>query len=183
MRPDEPEDDMAPEERPSVRDILSRNVRRLIDEARQSRPQLGSIVKVSEYSKKITHGSSSLSKSRVGRIVTGSHPTDIDALTDLAEAFGLQPWQLLVENLNPKALPRLADAALLSQIKQIVDSVPRETNKDSASLTAEQPLQTLERGRRVTVGPALKEAFDAGSKKNAGRIAGQVQKSKGRRGS
>lgn len=159
-----------------AREILSKNLRSLIEDARDSRPHLGAIRKVAEHSGgKLTNGT-------VGRIAAGTHTTDIDTLADLAEVFGLQPWQMLVENLNPKALPHLADAALLSQIKQIVDSVPRETRKDFSSFTDEQALQTLERSRRVTVGPALKEAFEAGEKKNARRVAGQVQKPKGRRG-
>ena len=174
------DDDQERDGPPPVRQILSRNVRALIDDARQSRPQLGSILKVAETSKKLTHGSSTLSKSRVGRIVTGSHPTDVDALTDLAKVFGVQPWQLLVENLNPKALPRLADAALLSQIRQIVDSVPAAEQEISPSPTDEHPLQPPE--RKPKIGPALKDAFDRGMHNNAGDKSAATAKRKGRRG-
>lgn len=167
------------DERPSVRQILSKNVRALIDDARESRPHLGSILKVADTSKKLTHGSSTLSKSRVGRIVTGSHPTDVDALTDLANVFGLQPWQLLVENLNPKALPRLADSSLLSQIRQIVDSVPAADHEVPPSPTHEPALQPSE--RKPKIGPALKDAFDRGMHKNAGNKSAAATKREGRR--
>lgn len=169
-------------DRLSARAILSRNVRRLIDDAKETRPHLGSILKVAEVSKKLTHGSGSLSKSRVGRIVTGSHPTDIDALSDLAQVFGLQPWQLLVENLNPKALPQLVSAGLLSQIRQIVESVPAPTQHPSSSATDEQPLQQMERAQPAQVGPGLSAAFNVdGMKNNASSTPAGTQKQKSRR--
>jgi hypothetical protein len=164
----------------SAREILSKNVRRLIDDARETRPHLGSILKVAEASSRLTHGSTSLSKSRVGRIVTGSHPTDIDALTDLAEVFGLQPWQLLVEDLNPKALPQLADADFLSQLKRIVGVAGAGNLDPATSPKDELPLQT-EQGPRVAVGPALREAFTLGRDKNASRGPAEAQKQKGSR--
>ena len=157
-----------------ARAILSENLRRLMAHAKETQPHLSAIRKVAAASNgRLTNGT-------VGRIAAGSHTTDIDTLADLAEVFGLQPWQLLVENLNPKALPHLADAALLSQIKQIVDSVPATSREEFPSLTDEQPLQTAERNRQVKVGPALKAAFTAGGGKNAGRGASKMPKQKGR---
>lgn len=163
-----------------ARDVLSKNVRALIDNARETRPALGSILKVAEESHRITHGSTTLSKSRVGRIVKGSHPTDIDALADLAEVFGLEPWQLLVENLNPKALPRLADSALLSQIKQIVDSATAQSEEDSSSTTDEHAVQRVQRSRPPKVGPALSKAF-TGVEQNAGSRTAAAPKPASRR--
>lgn len=160
-----------------ARTILSENLRRLMAHAKETQPpqlHLSAIRKVAAASNgRLTNGT-------VGRIAKGSHTTDIDTLADLAQVFGLQPWQLLVEDLNPKALPRLADAALLSQIKQIVDSVPAAAREESASLTDEQPLQTAERNRQSKVGPDLKAALAAGGGKNAGRGTQKVSKQKAR---
>lgn len=166
----------------SVRQILSKNLRRLIDDARETRPHLGSILKVAEWSRKISHGNTTLSKSRVGRIVIGSHPTDIDAVNDLAQAFDLQPWQLLVENLNPKALPRLVDAEFLSQLKAVVD-VASSTNKEKlTSATDELPLKQEAGPDGTRVGPALQQAIGAGRGKDAGRATPKAAKQRSRRG-
>lgn len=158
-----------------ARAVLSKNVRALIEAARESAPHLGAIRKIAEQSSgKLTNGT-------VGRIAKGTHTTDIDTLADLAEVFGLHPWQLLVENLNPKALPRLVDTEFLSQMRQIVD-VAQGTNQGiSPSPTDELPLQKAERSRQVVVGPSLQEAFILGKKKNGSRAAAEAQKSKGRR--
>lgn len=164
-------DDAKRQER-RARMILSENVRKLIEDARESRPQLGAIKKVAEYHKDVTHGRSTLSKSRVGRIAKGDHPTDIDAIGDLADAFGLQPWQLLVEHLNPKALPQLADADLLERIQRVVSVAQTANAAISPSPTVEQPLQRSER----SLGPALQGAI-----KNAGGGDSAAQKRQGRR--
>lgn len=157
-----------------ARDILSKNLRALIDHARETNPKLGAIRKVAEASGgKLTNGT-------VGRIAAGSHTTDIDALADLAEVFGLQPWQLLVEDLNPRALPRLVDPLLLEQIKELVGSAPVATGHTSSSPADKQPVKRTERAP-VKIGPALQEVFDQrGSRKNANSTAGSVPKQKGR---
>lgn len=155
-----------------ARAILSKNLRTLIQQAREDDPRLGAIRKVAaESGGKLTNGT-------VGRIAAGTHVTDIDTLADLAEVFGLQPWQLLVENLNPKALPRLADAEFLLQIKQIADVVRSANQQISASPTDELPLQDEERDRHVTVGPAIQQAI-SGNNKNAGRATATGAKHKG----
>lgn len=174
----EPEDDQ--QAIPRLRAILSANVRALIDDARKARPELGSILKVATERQKATHGTTRLSKSRIGRVVKGSHPTDVDALDELAEAFGLQPWQLLVENLNPKALPRLVDSEFLSQLKQIVDKVPEQKQDVLPSPVDEQQVKRKTEGD--SLGPALRRAFNAGSNKNAGSKPSRLQKPKGGRG-
>lgn len=181
MHSDDPDTDPgADDAKATARAILGANVRRLIDDAQETRPQIASILKVAQQSMKLTHGSSSLSKSRVGRIVKGSHATDIDALNDLAEVFGVQPWQLLVENLNPKALPRLVDAEFLSQIKQIVNVAQAPNQAISPSATDEHPIQKQERTQQVQVGPALQKAF-TGKKNLAGRGSSEAQKQGGGR--
>jgi hypothetical protein len=156
-----------------ARDILSKNVRALIEDARESRPELGTIKKVADIS------GGHLTNGTVGRMATGESPVNIDAVGDLARVFGLEPWQLLVENLNPKALPRLADSSLLSQIKAMVDSAKVQNAEDSSSPKAEQPLQLSERDRQVPIGPALTEVL--GEDKNARRRTASASKPKGRR--
>jgi hypothetical protein len=156
-----------------ARDILSKNVRALIEDARESKPELGTIKKVAEVS------GGHLTNGTVGRMATGESPVNIDAVGDLARVFGLEPWQLLVENLNPKALPRLADSSLLSQIKAMVESAKAENAEDSPSPTDEQPLQPSGRDRKVPIGPALAEVL--GEDKNARRRTASASKPKGRR--
>lgn len=160
-----------------ARAILSKNLRTLIEAARQADPRLGAIRKVAEASGgKLTNGT-------VGRIAAGTHTTDIDTLADLAEVFGLQPWQLLVEDLNPKVLPHLVDAEFLSRIKQIVDGAQATNAAISPSPMDELTVQKEERNRPVVVGPALQDAFNSGKKNNAvGRLA-KATKPKGRRSS
>jgi hypothetical protein len=156
-----------------ARDILSKNVRALIEDARESKPELGTIKKVAEVSGgRLTNGT-------VGRMATGESPVNIDAVGDLARVFGLEPWQLLVENLNPKALPRLADSSLLSQIKAMVESAKFQNEEDSSSPKDEQPVQLSERDRPVPIGPALTEVL--GEDKNARRRTASASKPKGRR--
>lgn len=38
----------------------------------------------------------------IGRILKGEHKAQIDTLEALAEAFGVEPYQLLVPGLNPR---------------------------------------------------------------------------------
>lgn len=154
-----------------ARQILSKNLRALIDHAKEHNPRLGAIRKVAAASNgKLTNGT-------VGRIAAGSHTTDIDALADLAEVFGLQPWQLLVEGINPNALPVLASPELLSQIRQLVHSVPARTEPYDPSFTDEQAVKGRRRTEPTQVGPALQEAFTnaQGADSSKARTANRTQ--------
>lgn len=149
-------------EKPSPREILSKNLKSLMG----SRPELSTIKKVADASDSV------LSNGKVGRIYAASHTTDIDALQHLADVFGLQPWQLLVDGLNPKALPRLADAAVLNQI---LDAVAK---KGAIAQVAHQVKPLTEE-----LGPALtraKKTKGLGTRGSAGKSVG-VQKPQGRR--
>jgi hypothetical protein len=141
----------------------------------KARPDLSSIKRVAAASK------SSLSNGKVGRIYAASHTTDIDSLQHLADVFGVQPWQLLVEGLKPNDLPRLVDEGLLSQVRQLVAAAAAPPPPKASSFTDELTVQPKKRVA-PKVGPALTEAFDEGGKKNAGRSTGRVSKPKGRRG-
>jgi hypothetical protein len=156
-------------EKPNPREVLSANLRALM----AARPDsLGTIRKVVEAS------GTSLSNGKVGRIYAASHTTDIDTLQHLANVFDLEPWQLLVEGLNPEALPRLADANVLAQILDAVQAHPSKTaRKANAPSTAHQ----LERQSVPNVGTALKAAMSKaeGKVKGERRTPGRIQKPRG----
>lgn len=46
-----------------------------------------------------------IGRGTIQRIREGEAATRIDSLTKIAEAFGLEVWQLMVPSLDPKALP------------------------------------------------------------------------------
>jgi hypothetical protein len=96
-------------EKPTPRQILSTNLKGLMAE----RPGLETIKKV------VLASDSKLSNGKVGRIVKASHTTDIDTLRDLAAVFSLEPWQLLVEGLNPASPPVLIDAAVIAKLREV----------------------------------------------------------------
>lgn len=143
------------------RQVLSENLRALM----ATRSDLSTIKKVADAS------DSALSNGKVGRIYAASHTTDIDALQALAEVFGVEPWQLLIEGLNPLALPRLADAFVLAQI---LDAVGRKEIPD-------KPAHPVETTGAMRPTPALDVATQrtGGSKsevKGKARAAGRVPK-------
>jgi hypothetical protein len=153
----------------SPRQILSANLRSLMS----ARPELGTIKKVAESS------DSSLSNGKVGRIYAASHTTDIDTLQHLAAVFGLEPWQLLVEGLNPNALPRLADATVLNEILDAVRGSGATTGSKSHRAIPAHPLE-MQSG--PDLGPALQKAFDVqGVGKREPSKSGGVQKPRTRR--
>jgi transcriptional regulator with XRE-family HTH domain len=151
------------------RDVLAENLRKLM-KAREDLSRFPDITSASRG--ELTNGT-------LDRIRRAEVALTIDKLASLAEVFDLEPWQLLVENLNPKALPRLADSSLLSQIKAMVESAKAENAEDSPSPTDEQPLQPSGRDRQVPIGPALTEVL--GEDKNARRRTASASKPKGRR--
>lgn len=53
------------------------------------------------------------------RIQEGSPGTQLDSLVSLAAAFDLEPWQLLVPDLDPDAPPRLREQAYSTLVEQI----------------------------------------------------------------
>lgn len=108
--------------KPTPRQVLSENLKALM----AARPDLGTIKKVAQAS------GSRLSNGKIGRIYAASHTTDIDALQHLAEVFGLQPWQLLVEGLKPEAAPVLIDQAVIDRLRQAVAAPVPDFYKQAA---------------------------------------------------
>jgi hypothetical protein len=152
-------------EKPSPREVLSANLKALMA---ADPDRAGTIKKVAAAS------GTALSNGKVGRIYAASHTTDIDTLQHLAAVFGLEPWQLLVNGLNPDALPRLADASVLAQILDAVETTGR---KVKPTYSAHQ----LEKQPEPEVGPALKQAMNRVRGKNERSKAGGVQKPRTRR--
>lgn len=151
-------------EKPSPRQILSDNMRALMD----ARPELGTIRKVADAS------DSALSNGKVGRICAASHTTDIDTLQDLAKVFKLEPWQLLVEGLNPEALPRLADASVLAQILEAVQRTPATSREKVKSTQTAHQVQGEVRPEETST--LVKVVSRTRGKKSASSKSGAVQK-------
>lgn len=153
------------DEKPTPREVLSANLRALMKE----RPELGTIRKIADAS------GTTLSNGKVGRIYAASHTTDIDTLKHLADVFGLEPWQLMVENLNPEALPRLADASVLAQI---LDAVQGQSETAGHNVAPIGPTHQLEKQPEPMVGPALQKAMSKakGKAKGESHTPGRVQK-------
>lgn len=89
---------MASDEYHPLRRVLAVNVRNLM----AAKPGLHSIRAVWTTSQDM---GGSLTNGTVERIKNGDSATDVDKLEDLAQVFGLEPWQLLVENLDPAKVP------------------------------------------------------------------------------
>ena len=140
------------------REILSRNLKALM----AAKPGLETIKKI------VAATDGRLSNGKLDRIRRADATTDIDTLYEIATTFELQPWQLLVENLDPLDLPTLNDAKVLSQIlqsfvtSQQAHSSVRTTSPDKPlPVPAEVPSRIRKTGSQK-YGPALSKAFKAG---------------------
>lgn len=153
------------------RQVLSKNLLALM----AARPDLSTIRKI------VAASGSRLSNGKVGRITAASHSTDIDTLQALADVFGLEPWQLLVRDLHPNALPRLADASVLNQILDAV-SGKTPTAAEGKPPRHESADRLHNENAEPQIGPALKRATEIRGvgKRGSSQPAG-VQKSRGGR--
>lgn len=143
------------------RDILAANLKTLM----AARDDLARFPDITEAS----HGK--LTNGTLDRIRRADVGVSVDRLDDLAEVFNLQPWQLLVEGLNPEALPRLADEAFVRRLKDILQTADaNERNSDP-----DQPAHQLESQKRQSMNHALKKALDKGAGRAGGK-AGKVSK-------
>lgn len=108
--------------RPS--EILADNLNKLM----KATPRLETNLKIVEAS------GGRLSNGKIGRVRLGGK-TDIETIGEIAKVFGLQPWQLLVEGINPKAPPALADEKFLNQIKQLVSAPAQIQQNETSGIT------------------------------------------------
>lgn len=84
-------DDLGPADLDPSRRVLGANITRLM----QARQNLNSNPKLSKRA--------GIGIATISRIINGETAATLDTLTRLAEAFGVQSWQLLVPNLDPKS--------------------------------------------------------------------------------
>lgn len=76
-------------------EILSNNLRQLVGEGKRY-PKLESLA-----------ARSGVGKSTIARARNGENALRIDNLEDIARAFNLEPWQMLVEDVDPTNPPSL----------------------------------------------------------------------------
>jgi hypothetical protein len=100
------------------RDILSKNLKTLM----AAEPRLDTLKKIVEASRGL------LSNGKLDRVRRAASATDIDTMEELAEVFGVQPWQLLVETL---AVENGALAGLPSWPFVLIDQGRYETLTDT----------------------------------------------------
>jgi len=103
---------------PKPRDMLAQNLTALM---------AGKIDKESQSALKRRSG---VAQSTIGRILKGQVNYRIETVAALAKAFNLEPWQLLVPNLDPGNLPILRAAsaqekALYERLRSTVEDLSK----------------------------------------------------------
>jgi hypothetical protein len=86
----------------TARRVIAANVRRLMDRAD------GSPVTEQDLARMARRAGHTLSQSTINRILNARVSCGVDHLEILASLFGLEPWQLLVPELDPHDPPVLA---------------------------------------------------------------------------
>ena len=74
-----------------LKPVLALNLKALMDDRKMSQMEV--------------HRRSKIAQSSIGRILRQEVAADLDTLAAIARAFDLDPWQLLVPNIDPKNLP------------------------------------------------------------------------------
>ena len=97
------------------RDILARNLNRMIDADAKTRGR---------RSVRAWAMARELDVRLIDRLTKGQHAVTLDTLGEIAAACGLQPWQLLLEDLDPSA-PADApvseeDRALMRKLRRLL---------------------------------------------------------------
>mgnify|MGYP001588067162 CR=1 FL=1 len=100
---------------PDLRVILAANLKRLIERATPT----GERQSIRAWAL-----SRELDVRLIDRLTKGQHAVTLDKLQEIADACGLQPWQLLLEDLDPSA-PQDApiteqDRTLLLKLKKLL---------------------------------------------------------------
>jgi transcriptional regulator with XRE-family HTH domain len=123
----------------------------------RARPDLDLLPKIVAASDK------RLSNGTLDRIRRGASATDIDTLEELAATFGVEPWQLLVEGLNPQALQVLQQVKVLVTAQYPGDTVKVDRMGKPAQKVLPQPSSSGHNGHPEPVfGPALTKLFASG---------------------
>lgn len=158
-----------------LREILADNLKALM----AAKPALDTLKKI------VAASGGRLSNGKLDRVRRAASDTDIGTLFDLAQVFDIQPWQLLVENLDPFSLPTLSDEPLLDRIKALVLEMPVGQSVDSGTTTEtveSEPI--LSSGRHQKHSPVSEETLfqvRTSGAKNAGRQNRSASKQGGRK--
>jgi hypothetical protein len=96
------------EDNPRPRDVLAANLVRLM----KAHPDLSSFPAITERG-----GGANGTLDRIRRKESA---TSIDNLAPLASVFGLEPWQLLVPDLDPAAPPQIIRSTLVAEIRAVL---------------------------------------------------------------
>jgi len=158
-------------------EILANNLRALMAAA----PGLDTVQKI------VKQSDGRLSNGKVDRIRRNASVTDINTLNELAAVFGLKPWQLLIEGLNPAALPTLSNAQLLAQIKDLVEQsnssrsqiekIDNRQGKHLPDLSVPPRRMVSKTASPRILGPGLRDALAVGpGDGNERNKPGRVQK-------
>lgn len=109
-----------------------------------------------------------IGKSTIARIRNAETPINLDYVEVLARVFGLEPWQLLVHEMNPKNLPTLANigsaqapllagiAALARQVVALDKGVQHRADDSPQPDTYLRGGMAEFSGKTVNKGPARK---------------------------
>jgi hypothetical protein len=99
----------------NTRAILASNLRRMIERATPA----GERVSVRAWAL-----GKDLDVRMIDRLVKGQHAVTLDSLEKIASACGLQPWHLLVEDMDPSATPEPPitpeDRAMLTKLRRLL---------------------------------------------------------------
>ena len=103
------------EGRPTPRQILAQNLSRLIK---------SDLSPGERYSVRAWAMSKGLDVRLIDRLTKGQHAVTLDKLDEIAEACGLQPWHLLLEDVDPKQQPDAPisadERALLVKLRRLL---------------------------------------------------------------
>lgn len=101
---------------PDLRATLAANLRRMIA---AGTPE-GEKPSVNAWAQ-----SKGLSVRLIDRLSKGEHAVTLDKLDEIAEACGLKPWQLLLEDLDPKNPPEAPvtedERRMLTRLRKLLD--------------------------------------------------------------
>jgi transcriptional regulator with XRE-family HTH domain len=92
-----------------LRGALARNLATIMDRS----PAFDSQPKIAAKSK--------IGQSTIGRILRAEVPVTLDNLEALAKGLTLEPWQLLVPGLDPSRPPKLGEASLPTDEREVLE--------------------------------------------------------------
>jgi hypothetical protein len=159
-----------------LRAVLADNLKALM----AVRPGLDTLKKI------VAASDGRLSNGKLDRVRRAASDTDIGTLDELAQVFGVEPWHLLVENLDPLSLPNIDDDSLLDRIKALVLEMPVVDSVDSGTTTeAVRSAPRLSPGRhQKQLSPPTEETLfqvRTSGANNAGRTNRSAAKQGGRK--